>query len=90
MTSSNAVIKGMIMAENLRKRVPGLRLVNHCGGGSMKSQFKKADKSGADIALVIGEDELDSGNAAVKYLREDKPQQHMSEEELINLLSNYV
>jgi histidyl-tRNA synthetase len=56
----------------------------------MKSQFKKADKRGADIALVIGEDELDSGTAAVKYLREDKPQQHMSEEELINLLSNYV
>jgi histidyl-tRNA synthetase len=90
MTSQNAVIKGMILAENLRKRVRGLRLVNHCGGGSMKSQFKKADKSGADIALVIGEDELDSGTAAVKYLREDKPQQHMSEEELVKLLSNYI
>ncbi len=90
MTSPDAITKGMILAEKLRKGVPGLRLVNHCGGGSMKSQFKKADKSGAVIALVIGEDELSSDTAAVKYLREDKPQQHMSKEELINLLSDHV
>lgn len=90
MTSPQAVVKGMILAENLRKRLPGLRLMNHCGGGSMKSQFKKADKSGAAIALIIGEDEITSNTAAVKYLREDKPQQHMSEEELVVLLSNFI
>jgi histidyl-tRNA synthetase len=90
MASPEAVTKGMILAEKLRTHIPGLRVVNHCGGGSMKSQFKKADKSGAVIALVIGEDELSSGTAAVKYLREDKSQQHMSEDELINLLSDYV
>jgi histidyl-tRNA synthetase len=56
----------------------------------MKSQFKKADKSGAVVALVIGEDELSSGTAAVKYLREDKPQQHMTEKQLVELLSGYV
>ena len=87
---SDAVIKGMILAETLRKRLPGLRVVNHCGGGSLKSQFKKADKSGATVALIIGEDELSSETTAVKYLREDKPQEHMSEEELVNQLSNLV
>jgi len=90
MTGDAAVTQGMIRAENLRQRLPGLRLVNHCGGGSLKSQFKKADKSGAAVALIIGEDELNSGMTAVKYLREEQPQQHMSEEELVNLLSNYV
>jgi histidyl-tRNA synthetase len=87
---TQAAIKGMILAETLRKRLPGLRVVNHCGGGSLKSQFKKADKSGAAIALIMGEDELSSGMTAVKYLREDKPQEHVSEEELVNLLSNYI
>jgi histidyl-tRNA synthetase len=87
---TQAAIKGMILAETLRKRLPGLRVVNHCGGGSLKSQFKKADKSGAAIALIMGEDELTSGKTAVKYLREDKPQEHVSDEELVNLLSNYV
>lgn len=85
-----AVRKGMILAETLRKQVPGLRLINHCGGGSMKSQFKKADKSGATLALVIGEDELSSDKTAVKYLREDQPQQHLSVTELIDLLTNCV
>jgi histidyl-tRNA synthetase len=88
--NEQAVLKGMILAEKLRKQVAGLRLVNHCGGGSMKSQFKKADKSGAAIALVIGEDELASNKTAVKYLREDKPQQHLSEPELVELLTNRV
>jgi histidyl-tRNA synthetase len=90
MVNEQAVSKGMILAETLRKQIPGLRMVNHCGGGSMKSQFKKADKSGATIALIIGEDELASDKAAVKYLREDKPQQHLSEAELIDLLTSRV
>ncbi|WP_455212725.1 histidine--tRNA ligase [Kaarinaea lacus] len=90
MTSQEAVTKGMILAEQLRGSIPGLRLVNHCGGGSIKSQFKKADKSGANIALVIGDDELSSDTAAVKFLREDKSQEHVSKEELITLLSKYV
>jgi len=90
MLNEQAVSKGMILAETLRKQVPGLRLVNHCGGGSMKSQFKRADKSGATMALVIGEDELASGKTAIKYLREDKPQQHLATHELAELLTGCV
>ncbi len=43
---------------SLRDRLPGLRLVVNAGGGSFKSQFKKADKSGALFALILGDDEL--------------------------------
>ena len=54
----------------------------HCGGGSMKSQLKKADKSGADIAVILGEDELDNKQVTIKYLREKKDQKTISFEEL--------
>ena len=90
MVGELAVITGMILAEKLRKQIPSLRLVNHCGGGSMKSQFKKADKSGAALALVIGEDEISNNKTTIKYLREDKPQQQLSEQELIALLTNHI
>lgn len=50
----------------------GLQLVMHCGGGSFKSQFKKADASGARFAVVIGEDEAEKNVASVKYLLADR------------------
>ena len=58
------------MAERLRDTAPGLRLMSHCGGGSFKSQFKKADKSGARYALILGDGELERGVVGVKPLRE--------------------
>ncbi|HHH49037.1 MAG TPA: histidine--tRNA ligase, partial [Gammaproteobacteria bacterium] len=67
--------QGLVLAERLREAQPGLRLVTHCGGGSFKSQFKRADKSGARVALVLGEDEVAQGTVGVKYLREDREQE---------------
>jgi histidyl-tRNA synthetase len=61
--------EGLILAERLRDAAPGVRLMSHCGGGSFKSQFKKADKSGARYALVLGDGELDRGVVGVKPLR---------------------
>jgi histidyl-tRNA synthetase len=62
----------MTTLEALRAR--GLRVVQHAGGvdgpGSMKSQFKKADASGAAWALVFGEEELAAGEVTLKALRE--------------------
>ncbi len=63
------------IAEQLREHCPKLRCHSHCGGGSFKSQMKKADKSGAAIALVIGEDEVSNEKLTIKYLRDDQPQQ---------------
>ena len=65
---------GVMLAEKLRDDVPGLRLLVHCGGGSFKSQFKKADRSGAQVALVLGNDEIVQDAVGVKHLRQDIPQ----------------
>ncbi|HIZ51646.1 MAG TPA: histidine--tRNA ligase [Candidatus Pseudomonas excrementavium] len=62
------------LAEQLRDALPGLRLVVHCGGGSFKSQFKKADKSGALYALILGEEEAAAGQVGFKPLRGDGEQ----------------
>jgi histidyl-tRNA synthetase len=70
------------LAERLRDAIPDLRLQCHCGGGSFKSQFKKADRSGARFALVLGEEELKRGTLGVKPLRGDGEQRDLSHEEL--------
>ncbi|WP_455203941.1 histidine--tRNA ligase [Kaarinaea lacus] len=85
-----AQTQGMMLAEQLRSQIPGLRLVSHCGGGSMKSQFKKADKSGAQVALILGEDEMLSGHIGVKYLREEKAQEHIEQSRLVDKLQVYI
>lgn len=77
---------GLKMATYLRNKVPGLKLMLHCGGGSLKNQFKKADKSGAQFALIIGEHELKTRSISIKNLREDLPQQSLYQEELAEYL----
>ena len=47
-------------------------MLTHCGGGSFKSQMKKADKSGADIALIVGSDEIEQAEVSIKPLRGDR------------------
>ncbi len=74
--------QGLVLAERLRDQIPGLRLLTNCGGGSFKSQFKKADRSGAQYALVIGEDELQRGVAGVKPLRDSSEQREIALDDL--------
>lgn len=81
---------GLVLAENLRSQIPGLRLLTHCGGGSIKSQFKRADKSGAAIALVIGEQEARDGTVGVKYLRDEREQQLLQQVELVSFIENFL
>jgi len=71
--------KGLALAEQLRNENPGLSILSNCGGGSFKSQMKKADKSGAAIALILGEDEMAGDTVTIKYLREHKAQQTISQ-----------
>ena len=61
--------RGLQLAEAVRDALPGLRVETDLGGGSFKAQFKRADKSGAAVAVVLGEDEIARGVAAVKPLR---------------------
>ncbi len=66
--------KGLIIAEKLRNMLPSLRLLMNCNDGNFKAQFKRADKSGARIAFILGPDELAAKVIAIKFLREDRPQ----------------
>jgi histidyl-tRNA synthetase len=71
------------IAERLRTAVPGLRLSFDCAAGGMKAQLKRADRSGARLALIIGDDELAAGQVSVKTLREQTPQVSVELGELI-------
>lgn len=82
LVGEQAQIAGMCLAEELRSEQPQVRFMVNCGGGSFKSQFKRADKSGARIALILGDDELQSGQISVKYLRRDAEQQSISRDQL--------
>lgn len=73
-SGEKAVKPGLLLAEQLRNNIAQIKVLSHCGGGSFKSQFKKADKSGAQLALVLGEDELENNQLTVKYLRSEEPQ----------------
>ncbi len=74
--------QGLLLAEKLRDQLPDLRLITHCGGGGFKSQFKKADRSGARYALILGDDELEKGIVSVKNLREQAEQQEIALDQL--------
>jgi len=73
-----AELSALALAERLRDALPGLRLLVNAGGGSFKSQFKKADKSGARFALILGENELASRMVGFKPLRDDSEQQNIA------------
>lgn len=70
-----AELAGLGLAERLRDELPGVRLLVNAAGGSFKSQFKKADKSGARFALILGEDELAARVVGCKPLRDDAQQE---------------
>lgn len=73
---------GMALAESLRDAVPGLRLMLNCGGGGFKAQLKRADRSGARLALILGEDELAHEQITVKDLRSDAEQRRLDRQGL--------
>jgi len=78
LNGERAVQQGMVLAEQLRDALPGLRLLTNCGDGSFKSQFKRADKSGAGYALVLGDDEVQQDTVLLKPLRSKAEQEVLS------------
>jgi len=82
--------RALVLSDQLRNAFPDLKILLHSGGGSLKNQFKKADKSGASIALIIGEEELAQGKISLKLLRETAPQVNFLEKELISHIEHYV
>jgi histidyl-tRNA synthetase len=72
-----AEAEGLALAERLRSALPSLRMETNCGGGSFKSQLKRADKSGAKFALILGDAETDRRVVGLKSVRVDAPQREL-------------
>jgi histidyl-tRNA synthetase len=81
-----AELAAVSVAEQLRQLLPGKRVVMHCGGGNLKKQLKRADKSGAELGLLLGDTELAAGQITLKWLRAEKPQQTVAISELATVL----
>lgn len=86
MVGESAQNYGFQLSERLRNHLPHLRIILNAGGGNFKVQFKRADKSGAKLALILGDDEVQQSTVSIKYLRENTEQQTVREVELVNLL----
>jgi histidyl-tRNA synthetase len=69
-----AELEALRLAEQLRDALPGSGVLLNLGGGNIKTQFRRADRSGARLALILGDAELDRGVAAVKPLRREDGQ----------------
>ncbi|MGL4937814.1 histidine--tRNA ligase [Shewanella sp.] len=81
------LIEAIKVAEELRAGLPNLKVMSHCGGGNLKKQMKRADKSGATVALLIGEEELAEGTVTIKYLRNNNEQQRVARNALSAFLA---
>ncbi len=86
----SALTSAFQLANKMRDAMPTLHLILHCGGGSLKNQFKKADKSGAQIALILGEQELREQAITIKMLRENVPQMFILQDDLIQQLQKLL
>ena len=90
MAGEGTTERGLKLAEMLRDNIPGLKIQSNLGGGSFKSQFKRADRSGASLALVLGEDELKMGHATVKHLRDETGQKQVAIDDLVYWLRQWI
>lgn len=78
-----ATLAAFELAEKVRSELPHLNTMLHCSGGNFKKQFKRADKSGATLALVIGESEVQNKQVVVKHLQGGADQQTL---DLVNII----
>lgn len=83
-------VRALQLAESLRSELPYLRLTTHLGGGSLKSQMKKADKSGAHLALILGENEVARGEVGIKTLRVESEQRQVPAEQLVEVINQLL
>jgi histidyl-tRNA synthetase len=86
----NSAESALELAYDLRAGIPDLRLIGNLNGGSFKAQFKRADRSKALLALVLGEDEIRNGQVAIKFLRSGDEQLNLSREEVRGWIRKYI
>ncbi len=85
-----AEMAGLQLAAQLRSQLPTSSVITNCGGGSIKSQMKRADKSKARLAFILGEDELKNQTVTVKFLREKREQEIISQTDAVTFLGQYI
>jgi histidyl-tRNA synthetase len=90
MRGDGSIARAQQLAESMRDELPHLQLVVHAGAGSFKSQMRKADKSGAKIAIIIGESEMAAGTVAVKFLRQQREQVEISQAKIVTQLASLL
>ena len=83
----SALERAFALAEELRSQIDGIRVDLNLGGGSFKSQLKRADKSNAAYALILGEQELADGSIGMKPLRSSEDQISVAMDELVGTLA---
>ncbi len=89
-TNAQAVLNGLVMAETIRTAYPTVEIITNTAGGSFKSQFKKADKSGARLALILGEDEIANQRVSIKDLRKEAEQVTVEQSNINQILHDYL
>ncbi len=90
MLGENVELVANNLAEQWRDTVPDIRIQCHCGGGNFKKQMKRADKSGAKYAIILGEDEVAQQQATIKNLRENQEQINLPFAEVANFLQQLI
>ncbi|WP_435786561.1 histidine--tRNA ligase [Alcanivorax borkumensis] len=90
MAMGDVLAPTMALSEHLRDALPCRAIQLHCGGGSFKSQMKKADRSGAAVGLIMGEDELASGVVTVKPLRGQGEQVQVAQGDVANAVTSFL
>lgn len=87
-TGDYANAKRLLIAEQLRDKLPNFCLFTNMGSGSFSSLFKKADKSGAKVALIVGDDEIANNIVSIKFLRNDRPQVQIPIDQIQTILGD--
>jgi len=87
---SKAEEEGFVLAEELRDAYPNLSIEMNLNGGRFKQQFKRADKAGADIALILGDDEMRQQTVGVKPMRSEEHQETVDRKELLSIIDQFL
>lgn len=87
--STDATV-ALLLAEQLRSADEQLRILTHCGGGSFRSQLRRADRSGAKVALILGANEIEQGTATLKNLRDDGEQTTVAQQEILQHIAKLL
>ncbi len=90
MAGETAQIAGIKLAESLRDNHDTLKLQSNVSAGSFKAQIKRADKSGAEYAFILGESEVSENNITIKPLRSEKEQITISQEQLNDYIKKNI